>query len=96
MTRRHCSRALANSTVAKASPQQFVHFAPVGASASSTVDQPVGRKSHAVLLLGAGMPGVSGELNASGPPMSARRANDPGVVPCACVDGLCAPCIGRS
>jgi starch phosphorylase len=46
--------------------------------------------------LGVGMPGVSGDAYAYGPPMSARRANDPGVVPCACVEGLCAPCMGSA
>jgi hypothetical protein len=104
MTRRHWPRALANSTESKASPQQFVQgfppfgapVGPVGASASSTVDQPDGRKSHAVFALGSGMPGVSGDANAYGPPMSARFANEPGVVPCAAVDGLCAPWSGRS
>ena len=95
MTRRHWPRALANSTESKASPQQFVHFACDG-SASSTVDQPAGRKSHAVFALGSGMPGVSGDANAYGPPMSARFANEPGVVPCAVDDGLCAPCMGSA
>ena len=96
ITRRHWPRASANSTDACASPQQLVHAAPSGFAASVTTDQPSGRKSHAVFMLGAGMPGVSGELNASGPPTSARRAKLPGVVPCASVDGLCAPCIGSA
>jgi hypothetical protein len=60
-----------------------------------TVDHPCGKKSHAVRSLGRGIPGVSGELKASGPPTSARRAKLPGVVPCASVEGLNAPCTGR-
>ena len=93
-TRRHCPRASANSTTAKASPQQFAHAGPSGAAARVTVDQPAGRKSHAVRSLGAGMPGVSGELKASGPPTSARRAKLPGDVPWWRVEGLAAPWSG--
>ena len=55
--------------------------------------QPWGRKSHAVFVLGAGMPGVSGEVNASGPPMSGASANEPGVV-ASLVPGLAAPRVG--
>ncbi len=56
---------------------------PSGAIArlSSTLAQPSGRKSHAVLSLGAGMPGVSGDENVSGPPICAAWAKDPGDVP---------------
>ena len=43
--------------------------------------QPLGRKSQAVLSDGGGMPGVSGELKLSGPPMSGGFAKLPGVVP---------------
>ncbi len=53
--------------------------------------QPAGMKSHAVLSLGSGMPGVSGDENERGPPMSARFAKEPGVVPWATDDGLKAP-----
>jgi hypothetical protein len=42
--------------------------------------QPSGRKSQAVLVLGAGIPGVSGEENMSGPPTSWALAKEPGVV----------------
>jgi hypothetical protein len=38
-------------------------------------------KSHAVRGEGGGMPAVSGELNASGPPSCAGFAKLPGVVP---------------
>ena len=41
-------------------------------------------------MLGAGIPGVSGLENASGPPTSARCANEPGVVPAAVLDGFVA------
>ena len=42
----------------------------------------------AVCSLGAGMPGVSGEEKLSGPPMAAGLANEPGLVPWRCVEGL--------
>ena len=95
---------LRGAVVALQRDQQLTHGLPpcgapdgeAGASASSTVDHPAGRKSQAVFELGSGMPGVSGEAKASGPPMSARRAKEPGVVPCACVEGLCAPCMGSA
>jgi hypothetical protein len=45
-------------------------------------------KSHAVLVLGAGMPGVSGEEKVRGRPMAGGLANEPGVVPAAVEDGL--------
>ena len=45
-------------------------------------------------MLTGGMPGVSGEANISGPPMSAFSAKEPGVVPSASVEGLVAPCSG--
>src|SRR6266480_395816 len=50
--------------------------------------QSSGMKSHAVLSDGAGMPGVSGELNVQGVPTRPRCANAPGDVPCRSVDGL--------
>ena len=50
--------------------------------------QPRGRKSHAVFSDGAGIPGVSGELNVSAPPSCGAFAKLPGVVPWAFVDGL--------
>jgi hypothetical protein len=53
--------------------------------------QPSGRKSQAVLVLGAGMPGVSGEENMSGPPTSWALAKEPGVVTLAVRPGLWAP-----
>ncbi len=52
----------------------------VGSCSSTSTVQPSGRKSQAVLSEGAGMPGVSGELKLSGPPMSGVLANEPGVV----------------
>ena len=51
-------------------------------------------KSHAVFELGAGIPGVSGEENVSGPPMSGALAKEPGLVPCASVEGFLAPRMG--
>src|SRR4051812_24269548 len=57
-------------------------------------DQSSGRKSHAVFALGAGMFGVSGLANISGPPMSGARAKEPGVVTPTVLPGLLAPCMG--
>src|SRR6478735_2955731 len=57
--------------------------------------QPAGKKSHAVLSLGAGMPGVSGDENVSGPPIAAVLANEPGFVPSRAVEGLAAPRSGK-
>ncbi|MBW1874656.1 MAG: hypothetical protein JRI98_04575 [Deltaproteobacteria bacterium] len=48
-------------------------------------------KSHAVLSLGCGIPGVSGDEKARGPPISGAFANEPGVVPAPWLDGLWAP-----
>jgi len=62
--------------------------------AVSVVDQSAGRKSHAVFFDGAGMPGVSGEENVYGPPMSALCANEPGVGADASLPGSNAPWIG--
>jgi hypothetical protein len=45
-------------------------------------------KSQAVFVEGCGMPGVSGELNDRGPPMSAGLAKLPGLVPCLSVEGF--------
>ena len=45
-------------------------------------------KSQAVASDGAGMPGVSGELKVSGPPICGRSAKLPGVVPSALLDGF--------
>jgi hypothetical protein len=45
-------------------------------------------KSHADFSEGCGMPGVSGELKASGPPTEAGFAKLPGVVPPGREDGL--------
>jgi hypothetical protein len=45
-------------------------------------------KSHAVRVLGGGMPGVSGDENDSGPPTSGGLANEPGFVPALELDGL--------
>jgi hypothetical protein len=45
-------------------------------------------KSHAVLVLGSGMPGVSGELNAHAVPTRGGLANEPGEVPCLKVEGF--------
>jgi hypothetical protein len=59
-------------------------------------DQPSGRKSHAVLSEGCGMPGVSGLANMRGPPMSGARAKLPGVVAPANEPGSNAPCVGRA
>ena len=50
--------------------------------------QSAGMKSQAVLSDGAGMPGVSGELNVSGPPIWLWFAKLPGVVPSPREDGL--------
>ena len=47
-----------------------------------------GKKSQAVLSLGAGMPGVSGDEKLSGPPMSGGLAKEPGLVPSRKLDGL--------
>ena len=59
---------------------------------STKVPHPSGRKSHAVLSDGGGMPGVSGEAKVrapSGPEeMVGRRAKLPGVVPWAPEEGL--------
>ncbi len=43
-----------------------------------------------------GMPGVSGDENVKGPPICARLAKLPEVVPCALDEGLSAPSNGRS
>ena len=59
-----------------------------------SVDHPWGRKSHAVLVEGAGMPGVSGEEKVYGPPMSALCAKEPGVGASESVPGLNAPWMG--
>src|SRR5690606_24855927 len=48
-------------------------------------------KSQAVLPLGAGIPGVSGEENVRAWPSSGALAKEPGVVPSPRVDGLWAP-----
>jgi len=53
--------------------------------------QPWGRKSQAVLSLGGGMPGASGEENMSGPPMSGALAKEPGVVTPWVLPGLMPP-----
>jgi hypothetical protein len=45
-------------------------------------------KSQAVLSEGGGIRGVSGELNARGPPTSEAFAKLPGEVPSARLDGL--------
>ncbi|GJM20754.1 MAG: hypothetical protein DHS20C15_06690 [Planctomycetota bacterium] len=45
-------------------------------------------KSHAVLSLGCGMPGVSGELKVHGVPTRGPFAKLPGEVPSAREDGL--------
>src|SRR3954467_10502779 len=57
--------------------------------------QPTGRKSHAVLSLGWGMPGVSGDENVSAPPRFGALANEPGLVPSRRVEGFAAPRSGR-
>jgi hypothetical protein len=51
-------------------------------------------KSHAVRGDAGGIPGVSGELNASGRPTCGGFAKLPGVVPCARLDGF-APLLGN-
>ncbi len=61
---------------------------PEASSGRSPSFQSGGMKSHAVFADGSGMPGVSGELKLSGPPMSARLAKLPGFVPWARLDGL--------
>ncbi len=55
---------------------------------SANCSQSRGMKSHAVRGEGGGIPGVSGELNASGLPTSGAFAKLPGVVPCARLEGL--------
>jgi hypothetical protein len=45
-------------------------------------------KSHAVRVLGGGMPGVSGDENDKGPPMSGGLAKEPGFVPSRRLEGL--------
>ena len=65
-----------------------------GVVASVMQDQPWGRKSQAVLSLMPGMPGASGLANMRGPPMSALRAKEPGVVTLASCPGLAAPTRG--
>ena len=64
----------------------------MGRCERTSVSQPSGRKSQAVLLLGAGIPGVSGEANVQAPStpgaMTGGLAKLPGVVPWAAVDGL--------
>ena len=54
-------------------------------------DQSGGMKSQAVRGDGGGMPGVSGELNASGRPNSGGFAKLPGVVPWRRLDGFAPP-----
>ena len=69
---------------------------PAGATARSpALVHPAGRKSQAVLWLGAGIPGVSGDEYASGPPTLGALANEPGFVPSRRLDGLWAPRRGR-
>src|SRR5690349_12706144 len=100
MTRRRSPRAVVNSTDASESPRQVAHPLDEGAEGIEaagieaprrTTLQPSGRKSHAVLSLGAGMPGVSGEGNISAPPISGALAKDPGVVTSGVEAGLRAP-----
>src|SRR6187402_3264550 len=62
---------------------------------SPSRNQPSGKKSHAVLVLGCGMPGVSGEENDSAPPRFGAFANDPGFVPSRKLEGFAAPRSGR-
>ena len=50
--------------------------------------QPGGMKSQALRSETGGIPGVSGELNARGPPICGGRAKLPGVVPSPVVEGL--------
>jgi hypothetical protein len=61
----------------------------------TSTDQSSGRKSQAVFVLGAGMPGVSGDENMSGPPTSCLLAKEPGVVTFGVAAGLRAPRWGR-
>src|SRR5438552_13132449 len=70
MPRRACS-----SWVIATKPAGARHFP------SLSQVQSRGMKSHAVLSLGSGIPGVSGEENVHGVPTRPRNANDPGVVP---------------
>src|SRR5262245_22792714 len=49
---------------------------------------PEGRKSHAVLSLGGGIPGVSGDEYAYGVPTLPGFVNEPGVVTCRSVEGF--------
>jgi hypothetical protein len=70
--------------------------AALASPAISSTDQPSGRKSHAVLVLGAGMPGVSGLANMSGPPISGASAKLPGVGAWGSIPGFVAPCTGRA
>ena len=63
---------------------------------STLIAQPSGRKSHAVLPLGGGIPGVSGLEYMSGPPTSAASEKLPGVVPAAVSPGFPAPCMGMA
>ena len=79
MPSRACS-----SCVTGTKPDGGVHF-------PSTSFQSGGIKSHAVLPLAAGIPGVSGDEKLSGPPRSAAFAKDPGDVPALREDGLTAP-----
>ena len=64
---------------------------PASGPSTASIVQPSGRKSQAVDVLAGGMPGVSGELKLNGPPISARWAKEPGVVPCPVEDGSLAP-----
>src|SRR5687767_7697876 len=56
--------------------------------------QSSGKKSQAVLSLGGGIPGVSGEENINGPPISGAFAKLPGVVTFGVAAGLLAPFSG--
>jgi hypothetical protein len=62
--------------------------APPAASGGTTHTQSGGMKSQAVLSLGAGMPGASGDEKVRGVPTAPRLAKLPGDVPCAAVEGL--------
>src|SRR6188768_4351415 len=69
---------------------------PSGAIARSpSRRQPGGKKSHAVLSLGWGMPGVSGDENVSAPPRFGALAKEPGLVPSRWLEGFAAPRSGK-